>query len=81
MGREISGLPCGMLGELLALTQLGNKSHALNYQMIGSDLTVNVTRNRGACNVWCYESGTKYLAALQGAQRYKVNDQGLQIFY
>lgn len=34
-----------------------------------------------ACETPIMDQEAKYLAALQGAQRYEVNDQGLQIFY
>lgn len=34
-----------------------------------------------ACEPAVMQQETRFLAALQGAQRYEVNDQGLQIFY
>ncbi len=48
----------------------------------GNQLTIDpLTSTFKACETPYMDQEAKYLKALQGAQRYEVNDQGLQIFY
>jgi heat shock protein HslJ len=48
----------------------------------GNQLTIEpLASTFKACETPVMNQETKYLTALQGAQRYEVNDQGLQIFY
>jgi heat shock protein HslJ len=54
-----------------------------SYQTSGDQLSIStLASTRKACEAAVMNQEMKYLAALQGAQRYEVNDQGeLQIFY
>ena len=48
----------------------------------GNQLTIEpLASTFKACETPIMNQEAKYLAALQGVQRYEVNDQGLQIFY
>lgn len=52
------------------------------FQTQGNQLTIEpLASTFKACETPIMEQEARYLAALQGAQRYEVNDQGLQIFY
>jgi len=48
----------------------------------GNQLTINpLATTRKACEESLMTQESRFLKALQTAQRYEVNDQGLQIFY
>ncbi|HEY9752877.1 MAG TPA: META domain-containing protein [Coleofasciculaceae cyanobacterium] len=52
------------------------------YKTTGNQLAIGpLASTFMACEPAVMQQETRFLAALQGAQRYEVNDQGLQIFY
>lgn len=52
------------------------------YQTQDDQLSIDtLASTRMACEESVMNQEMKYLMALEGAQRYEVNDQGLQIFY
>lgn len=52
------------------------------FQTQGNQLTIEpLASTFKACETPILEQESRYLTALQGARRYEVNDQGLQIFY
>lgn len=60
----------------------GCNRYTTSYQTTGEQLTVaTIASTRMACPEPVMEQESRYLTALQGAQRYTLNEQGLQITY
>lgn len=60
----------------------GCNQYTTSYQTSGEQLKVGtIASTRKACQEPLMQQEFRYLAALEGAQNYKVNQQGLQITY